>query len=152
MCNFCCKFADPKTAEKFINAQYGVKEILQAGEGDKVYEDDHVAVGDSKATVPVQVMRELMDRPSILELEGSHLQSAIVDGSNSTKCAFQTVADEMEKNKNIAQFVELKMQTEELLQVEGIVIPATGAHHDAAVVTEGSIQQSPRPPASPRAE
>lgn len=129
------------------------QERSRAEERDHVLGKQHLPAVDSyhSEKIPSNVLKELADRPTLHELENSHLQNVHVENLDSTKCAFQTVAEEMEKNKNIAQFVELKLETEAQLLGEGIVL-SSAVVNPPTDTTEDNVSKSPRLPPSPRPE
>lgn len=96
--------------------------------------------------LPSPILTELNDKPSIKELNSSKIANFV--NGDSAKTAFQTVVDEMEKNKNIAEFVELKLKTEEMLFGEGI----STKDHNLLVPVPSQTSATTHPPASPRPE
>mmetsp|Transcript_11533 Transcript_11533/g.18913 ORF Transcript_11533/g.18913 Transcript_11533/m.18913 type:complete len:280 (+) Transcript_11533:87-926(+) len=102
VCNYCSKFVDPDFASKFITERTAASKRIASI-------DDHEEVGplSPKSTAGNSKLLEATPEDGSLK----------VDRAKSKDAAVQAVADEMTKNEKIANFEEIKVNTEIMLGV-----------------------------------
>ena len=131
VCNFCCKFIDPKFSAQYIsNASNDSAEGSNKIPLSKV--DNLIRLSNNynsgELNFPTEVMEELrtkntadelmtvtrssMKRKSVVPLTKAEANEALND-------AMDSVVAEVEKNQNIAQLIEFKITTELSLQEQG---------------------------------
>jgi hypothetical protein len=110
VCNFCCSFADPDKTEKLIIA-HGCQPGYHGTTGPSTVSSMFV---DSGATSDLEI-----EHPLVQEI------GRVNSDWDTTTAAMGVIIVEMEKNRAIADLVEVKLATEEMLVDENVISELT---------------------------
>lgn len=124
VCDFCCRFVDDAFAEDIKNLDtleiHNLEGISHSAKTSstkvkRLIQNSKDTILDEENKRLAVVINELNNKPTSQEISHGHLDIQSAGNSDHLDAAMDTFALEIEKNKHIADFVEMKVAMEELI-------------------------------------